>query len=443
MEALIILLGEFLLVPVFAGLSALATFVSSLVGLIAELLLGRKRSPKTEQSNNPAVFHPRVIKWFCRITLGILSLFLVALLLINFAFLDSVLRFVADKVEEKSDIRIDYTLSEGNLFTGRFSFSDLKLQRSNAENAFTAEAKTIEADLPITRLIFGSREIDSLRIADAHIEYPLPARAKEEHTERSSGIEISIGIGDKQVKEFNITTRPKLLDTPHYKISDLQLERISVKVIDQSATEPATYDLEIKDMHTAPLRSHYVIFDALFRTNLNATLNGSELTIVNTEQNAKRYTQWATSNVPAEALASLVGGPFSLFESGSIDVEVHEEWEVEQINNLSTEWVLRVRDAKAALPSSTPTALKPLARVFVNNINANPQEWEFGFELELSEGQFHGASSLNALQIWESSIPVILKQIAYFSGFEQSQIKETTEKAFDKFKDFLKGRKQE
>ncbi|MGJ8641479.1 MAG: hypothetical protein ACSHYA_18965 [Opitutaceae bacterium] len=443
MEGLIILVGEFLLAPIIIGVSTLVQVIVSFCSLVLELLFGIKLEPKSDKPRKPIKIHPKLLKWFRRITLGTLSISLSAIALVNFVFLEQTVRFVADTVEAKTGIEIEYTSMEGNLFTGYFAFSGLKLDQSTAEKPqFHVEANFVEADLPILSLIMGKREVEKLTLADASIEYVLAKTAADTKVEQPSGIKIDVGIGGSGGNGVNVSTRPNLLNSPRYTVRDLRVERVAIHVVDASSDQPTDYDINIDQLHVAPLRSHYAVFDLLFRTNLNATLNGSRLEIINTETNGMRRTKWATHDVQAEILASFVGGPFALFDGGLVNVEVDDEWEVEQIENLSLDWKIRVADAKARLPDSTPTALKPLAQIWVNNINESSKEWEFGFELELSESRFHGASSLNAKQIWEGSIPVILKQVADYTGFEESAIKDTTGKTFDRFKSFLKERNE-
>lgn len=446
MEALIILFGEFLLLPITAGVSVLGSFVGSIIGIIGQLVFGitPRQKEKEPQPKDPIRIPQKLIKWFCGISLSIFGLLVAGLLVLNVFFLEATIRFAADKAEEHTGIQIDYEFNEGNLFTGYFAFGSVYIENTSQEaGKLKAEINSIEANLPITRLILGSREVESLEVSDAQIEYHLAKKTESETSARRFEIGASVTLEGKPVDGVAVTKRPSLLNTPSYRINELKLDQISVNVVDESSAEPTAYNIEIERCHASPLRSHFAIFDILFRTNLTATLNGSVLEILNTETNGIRTTKWATQDVPAEILASLVGGPFSLFESGSVDFEIHDEWEVKNIENISMEWTIRVRDARATLPEGVPSMLQPVAQVWVNNINSNQQDWEFGFELELSEDRFHGASSLNATQIWKDSVPVVLKQIADFSGIEESAIKDTTGKAFEKFKGFLKDRKKE
>ena len=202
-----------------------------------------------------------------------------------------------------------------------------------------------------------------------------------------------------------------------------------------------SYNIGIESFHASPIRSHYALFDLLFRSNLDASLNDSRLEIINTEEGGMRSTKWATQGVPATILSSLVGGPFSLFDGGMIDVEINDQWNASQVSELELDWKIVVKDAHAILPASIPAPLKPLAQVWVNNINQNQKDWEFGFQLQLSEAQFHGATSLNANQIWKGSIPILLKQVSGYTNIEESTLKEKSSQALEVFKGFIEKRK--
>ncbi|MEM9157554.1 MAG: hypothetical protein AAGB46_00790 [Verrucomicrobiota bacterium] len=434
MEGLIIAVAELLLAPFIAGIAALCQLIASLISLALQPLFGTAAKPTKKKIKIP----PVVIKWIRRVVLGSVALFSAALLVINFLLLDESIRFAVDKVENKTGFDIQYESVEGNLFTGSFTFTDLYLKQTLPDKPqLTIEAKNIAANLSVWNFILGRRVIDSASLSDASIA--LKTLPKQEEEEKKPGFVLGLSIAKDRLNGLT-AGKPSLLNTPNYEIKDLQLEDVNIRVEDQSSETPTSYQIAINRYQARPLRSHFAIFDLLFRSNLDATLNSSRLEIINTEENGVRHTKWATKEIPAPVLASIIGGPFTLFEKGSVDVEVADQWETHQIEQIELDWKIKVADARARLPHSTPDLIKPLAQVWVDNINQNQEDWEFGFQLQLAESQFHGASSLNAEQIWQDSIPVFLKQTSDLTGFEESSIKNTTTKAFNALKGFLEKR---
>ncbi len=433
MEGLIAAVADFLLLPFITGITALCELIASLVSLALQVFFGKAAKFPKKKIQVP----PSALKWIRRIVLGSLALFASVLLVINFLFLEESVRFAANKVETKTGFEIQYDSVEGNLFTGSFAFTGLDLRQTLPDKPqLNVRAQSIAANLSVSGFIFGERVIDSAAVSRATIHLQTLPEKKEE----KRGFGFAVAWGDKGLDAINISKSP-LLKSPIFVIKDLTLEEVSIQVDDRSSETPTSYDIGIDQLHAQPIRSHFAIFDLLFRSNLDGTLNGSRLEIVNTEESGQRRTTWATSGIPAATLASLVGGPFHLFEAGIIDVEVSDQWESEDIENLELDWKIRVADAQARLPEGTPKVLKPLAQVWVDNINETEKDWEFGFQLQLSESQFYGASSLNAQQIWQNSIPVFLQQVSDLSGIEESTIKEKTKSAFEAFKDYLEKRK--
>lgn len=289
--------------------------------------------------------------------LGSFALFATAFLSINFLFLEQSVRFAADKVEAKTGFEIQYDSVEGNLFSGGFAFTGLSLKQTQpSEPQLTVEAQDIDANLSVWNFIFGNRVIDSATVSKAQIV--LQTLPKDKAPKK--GFNFAIAWGEKGLDALDLTKAP-LLQSPLFIVKDLKLEEVSIHVDDYATQTPISYDLQIARLQAQPLRSHFALLDLLFRSNLEGTLNDPRLEIVNTESDGQRYTKWATSDFPAATLASLVGGPFHLFEASTVDVEVTDQWE--SVETLDLNWKIKVTDGQARLPEGAPELLKPLVQV--------------------------------------------------------------------------------
>ena len=145
-----------------------------------------------------------------------------------------------------------------------------------------------------------------------------------------------------------------LLEPPNTIIKNLELEDVGIHVTDRFAETPVDYDIAIDRFEAEPLRSHFAVFDLLFRSNLNGTLNGAGIEIINTKSDGQRRTRWTARDVSAGVLASLIGGPFSLFESGTVDVEVSDHWEAERVEDLHLDWA-PLEPCRHAAPAPPPS----------------------------------------------------------------------------------------
>lgn len=425
MLGVLVLVAEFLFLPLIAALTVLCELIVALGATLLQVALGRGHGRRETGNLGRLALSPRATKWILWSSGSVLGATAVALLLANFVFLGGIVRWTADRVETKTGIAIRYESIQGNLFSGAFSFGDVSIVQDNPTRARLAiEARAVEANLSMIDLLFGRRAIDSAAVSGATVRFETLA-------------------GDATGETNQKLNKGGTLHVPKFEIRRLDLQDIAISVVDQTRADPVTYQVEIERFESQPLRSRYLWFDILFRSNLEARLNGSLLRVENSEADGRHATRWSAGEIDAPALASLVGGPFSLFESGKVSVEVSDEWEIEQRDEIQMDWNLRVSDARARLPEGTPPLLQPFAQIVVNNINANERDWDFGFHLTLSEAQFEGAASLDALQIWQDALPVMLKQIAELAGVAPDVIKENTQKAFDRFKSYLQKRKEE
>ena len=306
----------------------------------------------------------------------------------------------------------------GNLFTGSFAFSDVSAIQDNPEKArFNVSAKSVQANIDMLALLFGERSLEYASLRDASIQFSTPAQAPTEQPASSRSL-------------------------PTFSIDHLELQSVTINVHDLRKETPTNYEIAIHQLDCLPLRSRYLWFDILFRANLNASLNGSVLRIENSETAGVRSTRLIARDIETSTLASLIGGPFALFESGLATVEITDEWIHDKRTEIDMAWKLSVDNATAKPPDSTPKLLAPLVQVAVDNINKTPQRWQFAFSLRLTESYFDGATSLNAKQIWAEALPVFIEQLANLSGVSKNAVQEKTTKAIDAVKGFLDERRK-
>ncbi len=442
MEGLLILVGEFFAIPVFAGITALIELAIALVDLLSRIVLGKALPRRSGQQKKKFSIPPNALKWMRRAFWSTLSISVTTFLLLNFVFLESGVRYATQKVVEKTGIAIEFQSVEGNLFSGEFAFTDVLVIQDKPESPqFNIQVKEVRANLSVIGLLFGNRTLESALVSNAKIAFEVPPQASESEPKEKS----LFGFGIRKTTEAEQgegEMRFAIRRLPRYQINELVLSNVNIDLTDWSSGKAIKYPISISRFEAEPLRSHYLWFDILFRTNLNAQLDGSALTILNKDNDGLRHTHWSIREIQAPVLASLVGGPFLLFEKGSLDVAVTDEWEIDNRADIEMDWELKARDVVAIVPDRTPVLIQPLAAVVVNNLNTSEKEWDFGFKLSLSEAQFEGTASLNAKQIWRDALPAILKQASEISGFETDTIKETTTKVFEGFKKFLQDREE-
>jgi hypothetical protein len=260
------------------------------------------------------------------------------------------------------------------------------------------------------------------------------------------GLELAISTGTEPgigIRTFDKTEKmAQDFYSPKFVFDKISIEDLKLN-IDDTQNEKGTYSIFIDEFYSEPLRSYFLWWDILFRSNLKATVDASELRIVNKRNDSLKETTWMINDVSATTLNSLVGGPFSYFRKGQVDVEVRDTWDIESTTEVNMNWKLRVTNPETIVPKETPALLKPLAKAVVEQINDKEEPWEFGFELVLREAQFAGSATLDAQRIWNETIPIILKQAAQKFSLSEDSVKEGAKKVFESFRGFLKNREED
>ncbi len=447
MEALILLIGELLLAPLLLGVSLAAEFTVLGIGLFARLGARLFGSPKRGNPPHRAALRSTTLRWIYGVVGGLIVSTFIFLLAINLFFLPNAIRWLADRIESKHGFAIEYVFMEGNCFTGRFAFADVTAERDQPGGDFIhAQAESMTVNLSLLHFLTGNRTLDAAIVEGARIQYsnrsPAPNPIEGEANALIDVKKFVRGDGEEGVAiAVNLERRPKL---PRWSIQWLSLTRVAIDVVDESAAVPIRYPILIERVEAAPLRSHYLWFDVLFRSNVIAHIDGAETRIENSmTSDGMRQTRWGVEGIAAETLASVVGGPFALFRSGTIDVTVSDEWTLRDRDRLQMDWLVKANEATAIVPAGTPQLLAPIAQIAINNINRSPTPWEFGFQLELSEARFKGAATLNAQQIWSEALPIVLQELSKLFGPAPAEIREKAKGAFDRFKRYLEERRDQ
>jgi hypothetical protein len=177
MEALVILLAEFLTAFVVPAVILIAEIVAIVISMILDLavwLIFRKprakpraqttsagrlfRNWKAAIQRAAAIFHPiRKVA-----TIG-LALTIGAVVLLNGLLFEPTVRLALALVGQRTGAEVTFGSVSGNLLTGRFAFEDLHARRaSDVKSNFDLRARTLQADLDLLTLIARPITFESL-----------------------------------------------------------------------------------------------------------------------------------------------------------------------------------------------------------------------------------------------------------------------------------------
>lgn len=371
MEALLIIFGEML----FALLAPLFIIVFDVLAAIAATLFGWL---------SPAASSISVSRRTARrigVVLGGVAAVLVATVFaINTFFFDQAARFALNRIEARTAIQIDCESIEGSLISGALSAIDCDIRRStHPRTTFAFELNRMAVDVDMTSLI-GNVRVNSATVSGVSgwLQRLPPEASKDEPT-----------------KAF----RPRRV----FVIDQLDVDTVDVTTIGVNKDgRPFDLDVQLEQWQSAPFRSDVAWFDMLFRSRLNGTLAGAPLQIETQEQQGGRVTRWRASALPIAELGAVTGGALSWFSAGTVDIEVYDEWSLDDGTDIEMDWRLELSDVEIDAPTGTSllrrAATKPL-RAFISRFS---DKVPFTFKMVLNENQFEFQSSLAGTGFWDS-----------------------------------------
>lgn len=416
MEALVILLAEFLLLPVIAGLTLCFEFLFLLLELTLEFCLGlrrRKRQAKERPEEAATATQKSRILPVLRVVAGAsLALVISTGLIINTFYFDDVLGWTLGKVRQQSDIEVSYAEVDGNLFTGRVEFANARISRTgHAKSNFDLQAQNLTLDASLLSVLSGRVRIEHLEVN--HLSGDFERFAKSEQRPRRA-----------------------------FTIDRLVVTKAEFTVTERAGRSPLTFDLEIDNWQSEPLRSDFAAFDLLFRSNGHGRIAGEDFEIESKVIPGGRETKWRVQALPIEIPAAYMGGPFTWLTQGNLQVAVEDSWQLNETASILLDWQLQLSDFEAAVPAGTNPALALLAGPIVKLLNKHEGSLPIAFSLQIDEEQFRGEASPLTLDLWKRAAEASTRKLAELAGVDPAKIRELGRKSLEQFKGFLDRRRK-
>ena len=405
MEALIVFISEFILVLVIAGIVFLIS------GLLMLLLGGVHLGIKAKKKK---------VSWLRRLSITVTTLFIITLVLalvINFFLFETTARIVLDQVKTRTGIEVTFDSAKGNIFTGTVEMTGVKLKREKHQNSlFDLQVEEMSLDMDMTALITFKAVMEELKVTGLKGTFQRVGKVKRMKPRKSFVIETFI-MEDIDV-QFSDTTRGE---------------------------KPITASVKVKKIQSAPFRSQMSIFDLLFNSTCNGTLEEtSSFAVEKRESPEDRESRWTLNDLPLALLGEYVGGPLKLISEGSIFIEVKNRWHTGEKPGIKMDWHLVIRDIKAQVPDEYPnTGIKRrMADGVVEYINDHLRGFSFRFSLDIKEETFKNLVSFEGTGFQEALRKQLTAKLVDLAGKTKEKVKELGKKGIKKFKDFLEKRRK-
>lgn len=348
---------------------------------------------------------------FTGITAGIvLAMSLLALTVLQLFFLKPTVRWAANKIGVNHGIDIQIGQTDGNLFVGKLTLTDLQISGSTESGeAWIGSAGHAKVQLDLLRILGNRTWLRDFQLGDCDINVTTP----------------SPGTYDPG----SILTRGRSAETPDYRekrrfgIRNLEIDNLSITLNRADADKPTKFVVD--RFRGNDIKSEFALFQVFFRSNASGSLNDTPWSIKTAAtSDLGRTTEWQFRDVPAETAAHLLGGPILWLQRGRIDIEVIDEWSIGDGPEIDFDWRFVLHDFQAAATTPNPG---PVVSAAINHLNQADQPFELRLALELNKDQLQGSASPAALGLGDAML------LAMMSKDEAEQFKESGKKVLDRF----------
>ncbi len=419
MEALVLLLGEFLVPLAVVALGLLLELVVVGVALLCELVLVIRRfagrrlaipAPEGGTSRPLARAGLRRVRIAVAAAVGVT---LLASVILQLFFFESTVRGIFGRVRANTGIETSFATASGNLFTGRLEMTDVTVRRAGSGTSdFDFRADRVEADLDVWSLRDDPIRIESLRIVRLHGTYTRVKETKRLEARRS------------------------------FRIDRFVLEDARVSVVDRSREPGMRIAVGAERWESRPLRSRRAVFDVFFRSNAQGLVDGTPFTIRTAEVPEGRETAWRVTRLPAEKLGSLFGDPFTWLTAGTVDLEVRDRWRAGEAAEIHLDWRLDFDGAKVVVPPGTEGLLRATGTAVASYVDRRKGTFDIRFRLDLDADRFESAASLDGVGLWRAAGEGILEELVRVSGASPDAFRRVGARLLDGFKSFLDLRRR-
>lgn len=410
MELLLHLIGAFIGVVLLVALVPALVFLELLAGAVFEIVCGALKVPSLLRRSATPVAQS---VWPRRIGKGLLALTgltVVLVLLLNTVFFEPALRRGLDRVRAKTGVNVQFESAEGSFLTGDVTLRNVTAAREDAlRSNLNLRIQEVRANLAITSLT-GTPRLESLYLRDVDGVYqrgrlPSPKRG--------------------------------------FVVDHFVVERASLILREPESEKPAAdLPLIVETLECRPLRKDFALFDLLFRSNGRGSIERAPFEIRMEGNETGRTTRWKAQGLPVGFLAGYVGEPFDWLTAGTLDVDVLDTWSNDGSPEIDSHWTLTLRDATAAVPERITGMRRAIAEPVVRYIQAHPVSLPLEFRLQLHEGHFTGAASLETTGLLEAAADGVLEDLARRAKVPAERVKEIGRRTLDGFKRFVGDRKK-
>lgn len=215
---------------------------------------------------------------------------------------------------------------------------------------------------------------------------------------------------------------PKAL--PPFLIRQLTLKDADVIFTDHTRGMPYSFRIHLDAYRCESLHSKWVLFDAIFASQMQGHIEGAPLSIQYSENGPNCQSQWAIQSLPMQRVSHFVDGRLDLLEQSAIDLLVTTQWQMEQedIGIHVQVWLVDLVNLK--LPTLLPSPTRSLADAINVLINHQVKSLPFAFQFKVKKGDFMELTRIDAARVLTAFADALTQAILDKSRQNYDQIKD-------------------
>jgi hypothetical protein len=321
-------------------------------------------------------------------------------------YADDLVRSALERMRARSGLAITAEQIDVDLFDASVHLTGVSIMRDQPNQKLSLTARNLDIDLRLIPLLTGRLAIE------------------EATSDRIRG-DIWLRLGEPASRRTG----------QDFKVDRLLIKDLEINVTVESDNRVFAGPVAIEKWEAVPLRSRWLLFDALFRSQASGSIAGSAFSISSGPADAGRATKWQATHLPVEFLAVHVGGPFKLLRDGHADIVVDDRWSLDEPKYIDMDYRMNLHSVTPVEKIEGPLSamLTPLKAYLA----VKGGELDLAFALRIDPDRFDGATSLDATGLWSELSQPVLMSLAEKLGMKPDEIRAIGGKALDASKTII------
>lgn len=346
-----------------------------------------------------------------------------ALLIVEQFATDPLGRWVLNRLESQSDVRLTYGKVTGGLLSGGVTLHQVHaIQENHPAANFNLRAESVTVQLTAWKLLGPTLDIDQLWIAGVKGTYERlrkPQKGDPQEPGRSGD-----GISNAGLQIGKLVLIDGLIDFTDHAVEG----------------DPIQCQLAIETLECPRVRSSSAAYDLLFRSEVVGTINAHPFLIRTTSTDQEVITEWRADQLPIQFARAYLEGPFRWLRTGELDVHVEQHRPSHPKLPVTLESRLALRNIQPGVPADTKPAVAIASQLLISQLKEFPKERDLGFTLKLDPDKFDLTRIEDRDELWNQYKAAAVAALLQTAAVSPDGVPDATQEQLDQAVDRLTNR---